>query len=256
MQVLDMSPYQPYRPMARTCLTRPIRDKQVVWVKPPLETHPQGGFVGRPLARADIDASARLWRQAYPEVYGSSQDFLLYPEEYESKFALVETWDADARTKPGCMLVVEELVSGHLVAASLMTKFDKNLQVEYTFAGTHPDYRRRGLMGLLGKMMYRMVLASGAEYLTTFLETWHTITQDETLKKGHGWKIAGIFPGNITRWAGGQEEYRACIVYMYQFINDGDKFATRPQEWQLHPEVRRLWEEMELCHSRLGRDSR
>jgi len=101
-----------------------------------------------------------------------------------------------------------------------------------------------------------MVLASGAEYLTTFLETWHTITQDETLKKGHGWKIAGIFPGNITRWAGGQEEYRACIVYMYQFINDGDKFATRPQEWQLHPEVRRLWEEMELCHSRLGRDSR
>ncbi|MDP3181453.1 MAG: hypothetical protein Q8M54_01390 [Desulfobaccales bacterium] len=255
MRILDMTPYRPYRPMGQSCLTRPIRDKQVLWIKSEPETHRNGRFVGRPLARADIQPAAELWGAAYPEIYGSAHDFLLYPEEYESQIALVETWETDARRKPCCMLVVEEVASARLTAASLMTKFDKNLQIEYTFAGTHPDYRRQGLMGLLGKIMHRMVRASGAEYLTTFLETWHTITQAETLKRGHGWKVAGIFPGNFTRWAGGQQEYRACEVYMYQFVNEGEKYATRPQEWQLHPALRRLWEELERLNARLGQES-
>jgi hypothetical protein len=74
------------------------------------------------------------------------------------------------------MLVLAEVATGRLAAASIMTKFDKNLQIEYTFAGTHPGYRRLGLMGHLGKIMRWMAGQSGAEYLTTFLETWHTIT--------------------------------------------------------------------------------
>jgi hypothetical protein len=169
--------------------------------------------------------------------------------------ALVETWEADALRKPCSMLVAQEVATSRLVAASLMTKYDQNLQIEYTFAGTHPEYRQMGLMGLLGDMMAWMCRVSGAEYLTTFLETWHTITQAETLKLGKGWKIAGIFPGNFTRWAGEQQEYRACEIYMYRFINEGEQYATKPEEWQLHPELRRLWEELEALNSRLvGRE--
>ncbi len=253
MRTLDMTPYRPYRAMGRTCRTRPIREKQVIWQKPEQETHPQGRFVGRPLRRAEIEKAAELWCRAYPEIYGSAHDFLLFPEDYESRVALEETWDRDAREKPYCLLVAEELRSGRLAAASLMTKFDRNLQIEFTFAGTHPDFRRQGLMALLGRIMHRMVAASGAEYLTTFLETWHTITQDETLKRGWGWKIAGIFPGNLTRWTGDQQEYRACEVYMYQFVNDGEKYATQPEEWQLHPEVRRIWEALEAVNQRMAR---
>jgi hypothetical protein len=255
MRYLDMSSYQPYRDMGKSCQTRPIREKVVRWVKPEPRETGDGCYTGRPLARADIEAAAELWRHAYPEIYGSSHDFILYPEDYDGRMALVETWEEDAVKKPCCMLVVQEKTTGRLAATSLMTKFDQNLQIEWTFAGTHPAYRQKGLMGLLGEMMGWMCKVSGAEYLTTFLETWHTITQGETLKMGKGWRIAGIFPGNFTRWAGDQQEYRACEVHMYRFINEGDKYATKPEEWQLHPELQRLWESLEAFNRRvIGKD--
>jgi GNAT superfamily N-acetyltransferase len=255
MRTLDMKPYAPYRRMALTCQTRPIQEKQVLWVMPQPKFHKNGRFLGRVLSRRDIEAAAELWRWAYPEVYGSAHDFILFPEEYESRLALAETWDKDSRGKPFCMLVAEEVASGRLVAGTLMTKLDKNLQVEYTFAGTHPEFRRQGLMTLLGSLMHRMALVSGAEYLTTFLETWHTITQEKTLKFAEGWQIAGIFPGNFIRWAGNNQEYRACEVYMYRFINNGDRYATKPAEWSLHPNLEKLWRVLEDINSRIGQIS-
>jgi hypothetical protein len=33
MIFLDMTPYRPYRSMGRSCLPRPMRDKQVLWVR-------------------------------------------------------------------------------------------------------------------------------------------------------------------------------------------------------------------------------
>jgi hypothetical protein len=241
--------------MGQTCQTRPIREKVVSWVKPEPWEIREGRFIGRLLARGDIEAAAELWRHAYPELYGSSHDFMLYPEDYEARLALLDTWEEDSVRKPCCMLVIQERTTGHLAASSLMTKFDQNLQIEWTFAGTHPNYRQMGLMGLLGDMMDWMCSVSGAEYLTTFLETWHMITQRETLKIGKDWRVAGIFPGNFTRWAEGQQEYRACEVHMYRFINKGEKYATKPEEWQLHPELQRLWEALEAFNRRLtGKD--
>jgi hypothetical protein len=256
MRTLDMTAYAPFRRLNMTCRTRPIQAKQVVWVKPEPASHRNGRFWGRVLGREDIEAAAELWRWAYPEVYGSAHDFILYPEEYESRLALLETWEHDSRRKSYCMLVAEEAASGRLVAASLMTKFDQNLQIEYTFAGTHPHYRQQGLMDLLGSLMHRMTQASGAEYLTTFLETWHTITQEKILKFADGWKVAGIFPGNFTRWAGDNQEYRACEIYLYRFINEGEQYAAGPSEWQLHPEFQRLWEVLEDINGRIGRIGR
>ena len=245
MRLLDMSPYRPFRDMAQTCRTRSIQEKVVCWAKPEPRESRDRRFVVRPLARADFDAAAELWRQSYPEVYGSSHNFMLFPEDYDDRMAVAETWEEDAGKKPYCMLVIQEKATGRLAAASLMTKFDHNLQIEWTFAGTHPDYRQMGLMGLLGDMMEWVSQASGAEYLTTFLETWHTITQAETLKRERGWQLAGIFPGNFTRWTRDQQEYRACEVHMYRLINDGEKYATKPEEWHLHPELQRLWEALE-----------
>ncbi len=253
MRYLDMSPYRPFRIMGQSCQTRSICEKAGRWVKPETRESQDRRFLVRPLAREDIAAAAGLWRHAYPELYGSAHDFMLYPEDYEARMALVQTWEEDSLKKPCCMLVVQETVTGHLAAGSLMTKYDKNLQIEWTFAGTHPGYRQKGLMGLLGETMGWMCKASGAEYLTTFLETWHTITQAETLKMGKGWMVGGIFPGNFTRWAGDQQEYRACEVYMYRFINQGESYATKPEEWNLHPELQRVWEALEAFNSRLSK---
>ncbi len=245
MRYLDMTPYRPFRPMGKTCRTRPIRDKRLVWVRPEPRPTRDGRFLGRVLRERDLAAAAELWRQAYPEIYGSPHDFLLFPEEIPPRVAVEETWETDAASKPCLMLLAEATATGRLAAATLMTKFDRNLQIEYTFAATHPDFRRQGLMNLLGGMMHRISLASGAEYLTTFLETWHTITQTKTLKFGEGWKVAGIFPGNFTRWATDQQEYRACEIYLYKFINEGERFATQPKEWHLHPQLLKLWQVLE-----------
>lgn len=245
MRFLDMTPYRPFRRMGATCRTRPIREKRVIWVQPEPRFSRDGRFLGRVPRQADLPAAAELWRQAYPEIYGSAHDFLLFPDDCVGYVVLADSWKADAASKPCLMLLAEETTTGRLAAASLMTRFPRNLQIEYTFAATHPEFRRLGLMDLLGSMMHRIALASGAEYLTTFLETWHTITQTHTLKWGAGWRVAGIFPGNFTRWAGGQEEYRACEVYLYKFINQGERFATRLEEWQLHPRLMELWQVLE-----------
>jgi hypothetical protein len=106
MRFLDMSPYAPFRHMGQSCQTRSIREKTVRWVKPKLWEDKEGRFVGRPLARADIEAAADLWRHAYPELYGSSHDFMLYPKDYEARMALVDTWETDSLEKPCCMLVL------------------------------------------------------------------------------------------------------------------------------------------------------
>lgn len=112
---------------------------------------------------------------------------------------------------------------------------------------SHPEYRK-GKTGTRswteGIAVVEWVEGSGAEYITTFCETWHSITQYLALKQ-IGYNIAGIFPCQFTRWQGGQREYRACEVHFYKFIGDGEKYVTRPKEWRLIPEVQKLWEVLE-----------
>ena len=105
MRSLDMTPYRPYRAMGRSCLTRPIKDKQVLWVRPEVRTSTDGHFVARPLQTAEIAAAAEFWRHAYPEVYGTDHEFILFPEDYSSHFILADSWEQDCRVKKCCMLV-------------------------------------------------------------------------------------------------------------------------------------------------------
>lgn len=85
---------------------------------------------------------------------------------------------------------------------------------------------------------------SGAEYFSAFCETWHSITQFICFKRW-GWKIAGIFPGQFTRWRRDNLEYRGCTVHFYKLVKKGLEFATGPSDWKLLPEVRELWETLE-----------
>jgi len=95
----------------------------------------------------------------------------------------------------------------------------------------------------LRRVTGKIAIKSGAEYFTTFCETWHDITQNWCIKGG--WKIAGIFPGNFTRWHGNNQEYRGCEVHFYKFVGDGEKYTTKPEEWHLAPEARDVWEILE-----------
>lgn len=251
-RVMELS--NPYRKMASTCRTRPPREKRLIWTK--VETEPLlgGRYQAKPLRHELIESAAQLWRMAYPELRGSPHEFLFDPDRCEQLMALEDTWEEDSRTKVYCMTVVEELDTRKVVSATLLTKFERNLQVEYSFAATHPDYRRRDLTDELRRVTRKIARNSGAEYFTTFCETWHDITQNWCIKGG--WKIAGIFPGNFVRWNGDEEEYRGCTVHFYHFIGDGESYATKPKEWHLASPVKEVWKVLEKVNGDIESGSR
>jgi hypothetical protein len=82
-----------------------------------------------------------------------------------------------------------------------------------------------------------------AELITVFAETWHSKTQE--LMDAHGFKVWGIFPGNMIRWSHDQKCYRACEVHYYKFINDGEKYATGFDEWVLSTKSKKLWQDLD-----------
>lgn len=249
---IDFGGSQPYEKMGSTCRTRIPAEKRIKWTIP--ATGPFGDNLHKVgvLRRDLVESAAELWRGAYPEVCGSPHGFILDPDQYESMIALKETWEEDSRDKVYCMSVVEEAATGKVVGATLLTKFERNLQVEFSLAATHPDYRRRDLTDELRRFTRIIALDSGAEYFTTFCETWHDITQNWCIKGG--WKIAGIFPGNFIRWNGDGEEYRGCTVHFYKFVGKGAEYVTRSEEWRLAPEVREVWEVLERVNQRIEDD--
>ena len=240
----------PYREMATTCTTRRTAGKKVIWKRFESEPFEDGRFQVKVLSRRLIDSAALVFRRGYPEVYGSPHEFVLMPERYEELVALDETWDEDSRRKVHCMPVVVELETDKVVAATMLTKFQKNLQVEFTFAATRPRYRLKNITQNLRAVTWKTALASGAEYLTTFLETWHDITQKWCIKDG--WRVGGIFPGNFVRWKKPDQEYRGCTVHCYRFVHHGEDYATKPEEWSLAPELKELWEVLERINKKIG----
>ncbi|MFZ5569523.1 MAG: hypothetical protein ACOZF0_03905 [Thermodesulfobacteriota bacterium] len=256
MNRLDMGKYSAYREMGKSCELREITDKKVIWPNIGHVDIADKSFRFRLLTRGDIDAAAELWRASYPEVYGSVHEWILFPEEYPSRFALPENWEKDATEKDHIMIVGEDLGLHCLVFATILTKWDKNLHIEMSFVAIHPDFRKgRMSVRIWSEMalMYNWLKESGAEYVTVFCETWHNITQYIWFKQ-MGWKVAGIFPGNYTRWAEGRLEYRACTVHFYRFINNGERHATMPKEWQLLPEILELWNCLEKINQLSSED--
>jgi N-acetylglutamate synthase-like GNAT family acetyltransferase len=247
MKTIDMSKYRPFANMTRNCETREIRKKRIVWPAATRKISQDGRFVMRGPERQDAERLAEFWRISYPELYGSIHGWMLSPEEYGGRVALFDQCERDSADCPYAMILCEELKSGNIFAATMLTKFDENLHIEASFFAIHPDYRQgAGGLYIWSEMpsFIEFIRGTGAEYVTVFCETWHNITQYIWFKR-MGFKIAGIFPGSYTRWAGGSNEYRGCTVHFYQFLNEGERYSTKPDEWQLIPEVKRLWDFLE-----------
>jgi hypothetical protein len=242
-----MNKYRPYADMGTSCATRKIREKKIIW--PDFEKNILvGKYRIAPIRRSDVAEAATLWRAGYPELYGSSAQYawVLYPDEYETRVAFKEAWTEDSWKKPHCMTVVRETKTDRIISLSLLTKDDRALHVEYSLGCVHPDYRGEGegLMVIAFEHLKAIEEETDTEYMTAFCETWHSITQYLCFKQW-GWKIAGIFPGQVTRWCGENREYRGCIVHFYKFLGDSEKYVTKPEEWKMLPEVAKIWRVLE-----------
>ncbi len=249
LEKIDMSKYSPYKKMKQTVITREITDKRVRW--PYYEKEIFNGVVKiRIIEKKDCTEVAELWRMCYGELYGSSlkYDWVLYPNRYETHVAFKEDWEKDSLSKDFCMLVFEEVQSSSLIGAWALFKDDRNLQVEFSIGIIRPDYRqhksRMKIVSMAEEYIKVLETDSGAEYLSAFCETWHNTTQFLCFKQW-GFKVAGIFPGQCTRWNGNQQEYRACEVHFYKFIGNAENFVTKPGEIVLLPEFEKLWDVLE-----------
>ncbi|UCB51037.1 MAG: hypothetical protein JSW56_09355 [Deltaproteobacteria bacterium] len=230
---------RPYRKMARTCRTRPIDKARLEWPPLPPLTAELAELRWDFLSENEMPLIADLWKEGYPELMGSSFDFLFHPERYKGKILLRENYEQDRRDRDRCMFRWEK--GGKIVGAMMLTKWDENRQVELTIGTVLPRYRKVGGIFIHGfPIVMDWLQRSGAEYLTAFCETWHDLSQ--RLLEANGFKICGIFPGQHVRWTSGNRQYRGCTVHYYRFIGQGAEYVTHPEEWRLSERASRVWE--------------
>ena len=237
---LDLSKFQPYKKMGQSCQLKDIAEFHIHWPKLKPASHlDNADLIMRYMGAKDIDEVAELWKNVYPEAYGSTHQFVFDPEWYEDNVLFDENWETEANNKTYAIIVLEDLQAHQLVGILLMTKWDQNLQIEFTMGGLHSGFRKKQIFYPFFKNILDSISTSEVELITVFAETWHNRTQK--LMDDHGFKIWGIFPGNMVRWSHDQKCYRACEVHYYKFINDGEKYATGIDEWVFSEKSKRLW---------------
>lgn len=248
MKRFDMTSYKAFEKMGISCGVRGIKEKKVRWPDFGAIEYSGGRYLARMMDKSDFERCAEFWRSSYPEVYGSTSEWFLFSEEYESRFVTASEYESGCVEKKHCMLIMEDMERKTVAGASILTKDDRNLSIEYSFGAMHPEYRKSDdsamIIGAAADAIRILEEFSGAEYFSAFCETWHSITQYLCFKRW-GWKIAGIFPAQYTRWCRDNLEYRGCTVHFYKLLNGAEKHSTPPSEWRLIPEVRKLWEALE-----------
>ncbi len=240
----DTSKYQPYKKMAKKCRLKNITEFQIKWPELTMEGNLKNNdLVMRYIRPSDIDEVVELWKNVYPEVYGSTHQFVFDTRWYQDNVLFEENWSADAGSKDHAIILLEDRKENRLVGILLMTKWDRNLQIELTMGGLHSAFREKKVFYPFFKNILDRVSTTAVELITVFAETWHRKTQD--LMDHHGFRIWGIFPGQMLRWSHDEKGYRACEVHYYKFVNGGEKYATGPDEWVLSEKSRELWQAME-----------
>ena len=241
---LNLSEYQPYKKMGHSCQLKGIAEFQVNWPKlTTANSLKKNDLMMRYMCKNDTDEVVQLWENVYPEAYGSTHQFVFDPQWYGGNVLFDESWKVDAKKKMYAIILLEDLKESQLVGILLMTKWDQNLQVELTMGGLHSAFREKKAFYPFFKNILDIISATEVELITVFAETWHSKTQE--LMDNHGFKIWGIFPGNMVRWSHDQKCYRACEVHYYKFVNDGERFATGFDEWVLSEKSKKLWQVLE-----------
>ncbi len=241
---LNLSEYQPYKTMGQSCQLKDIMEFHINWPKlATASTLTNSDLNMRYMYGKDIDKVVELWKNVYPEAYGSTHQFVFDSQWYEDNVLFDENWKTDAKEKKHAIILLEDLKDSQLIGLLLMTKWDQNLQVEFTMGGLHSTFREKKVFYPFFKNILDMISKTEVELITVFAETWHNKTQE--LMENHGFKIWGIFPGNMLRWSRDQKCYRACEVHYYKFVNDGESYATSFDEWVLSEKSTKLWQILE-----------
>lgn len=245
---LNVSGLTPYNKMGASCQLKDIAEFRVLWPKLTTASNlSKKELVMRYMRGNDIDAVIELWKDVYPEAYGSTHQIVFDPQWYDGNVLFDENWATDAKDKQHAIILMEDLKADRLFGILLMTKWDQNLQVELTMGGLHSEFREKQVFYPFFQNILNSFSNTEVELLTVLAETWHKKTQE--LMDAHGFKIWGVFPGQMVRWSSDQKCYRACEVHYYKFINDGEKYASTFDEWVLSEKSAKLWRCLEKLNN-------
>ena len=62
----------------------------------------------------DIDAVIELWKDVYPEAYGSTHQIVFDPQWYNGNVLFDENWATDAKDKQHAIILMEDLKAGRV----------------------------------------------------------------------------------------------------------------------------------------------
>ena len=96
----NLSEYQPYKKMGQSCQLKDIAEFHIRW--PRLKTAnnlTNNDLIMRYMSGDDIDEVVELWKNVYPEAYGSTHQFVFSPQWYEGHVLFNEKWKVEAKKK-------------------------------------------------------------------------------------------------------------------------------------------------------------
>ena len=97
---LNLSEYQPYKTMGQSCQLKDIAEFQVNWPKlATADNLKKNDLQMRYICENDIDEVVELWKNVYPEAYGSTHQFVFDPQWYAGNVLFDKNWNADAKKK-------------------------------------------------------------------------------------------------------------------------------------------------------------
>ena len=119
---LNLSEYQPYKTMGQSCQLKDIMEFDINW--PELGTTSKlanRDLIMRYMRGNEIDKVVELWKDVYPEAYGSTHQFVFDSQWYEDNVLFDENWKKDAKEKKHAIILLEDLKGSQLVGLLLMT---------------------------------------------------------------------------------------------------------------------------------------
>ena len=155
---LNVSGLTPYKKMGTSCELKNIDEFRVPWPKLTATSDmSKKELVMRYMRGDEIDAVIELWKNVYPEVYGSTHQIVFDPNWYDGNVLFDENWATDAKDMQYAILLMEDLKVNSLFGILLMTKWNQNLQVELTMGGLHSEFREKQIFyPFFKKFIYRV----------------------------------------------------------------------------------------------------
>ena len=105
------------------------------------------------ISEKEIPAVVEFWTLSYPELKGSPLDFIFELKKYKGKILIHEYYDSECYGRDYCMIRLKK--NGEIMASIMLTKWDKNRQVELTIGATIPNNRKTSQLYLNYLLRYR-----------------------------------------------------------------------------------------------------